>query len=158
MRHTLPGMVLMLLVTAGASGSPLLQQRSKRSETPPVMRQDTIVVRAPAQGQWGEDVRLVEDLRIGVLEGEPAYMFGYVSDLAVGRDRSLYILDDTGIRQYDRQGRFVRQIGEQGQGPGEYGRIQGIEVLPDGRLTIWTSAIAASPSIAPRAPTPRVGP
>ena len=79
----------------------------------------------------------MEDLRIGVLEGEPAYMFGNVSDLAVGRDLSLYILDGTGIRQYDRQGRFVRQIGGRGQGPGEYGSIQGIEVLPDGRLAIW---------------------
>ena len=103
------------------------------------MRQDTIVVRAPAQGQGGEDVRLVEDLRIGVLEGEPVYMFGYVSDLAVGRDGSIYVVEGTGpeIRQYDRQGRFVRQIGEQGQGPGEYGGIQGIEILPDGRLAIW---------------------
>lgn len=129
--------IVLMLPTAGATGLPLLQQRSKCDEIPSVMRQDTIVVRAPAQGRWGEDVRLVEDLRIGVLEGEPAYMFGTVSDLAVGRDHSLYVLDGTGIRQYDRQGRFVRRIGGRGQGPGEYGRLQGIEALPDGRLAIW---------------------
>lgn len=129
--------IVLMLPAAGATGSPLLQGMSKRAEIPSVIRQDTVVVRAPAQGQWGEKVRLVEDLRIGVLEGEPAYLFGNVSDLAVGRDRSLYVLDGTGIRQYDRQGRFVRRIGGQGQGPGEYGRIQGIEVLPDERLAIW---------------------
>ena len=77
------------------------------------MEQDTIVVRAPAQGQWGEVVRLVEELRSGVLKGEPEYMFGRVSELAVGRDGSVYVTDGTGpeIRQYDTQGRFVRRIG-----------------------------------------------
>lgn len=139
MRPALLCIVVMFLALAGASGSPLLQRMVTNPVPSSTMRQDTIVVRAPAQGRWGTDVRLVEDLRIGVLEGEPEYMFGRVGDLAVGRDGSIYVVDRSvpEIRQYDAEGQFVRRIGAEGQGPGEYGLIEGIEVLPDGRLAIW---------------------
>ena len=43
-------------------------------------------------------------------------------DVRVGTDGSVFVLDwgDTCIRQFDAKGKFVRQIGRKGQGPGEY--------------------------------------
>ena len=88
-------------------------------------------------GAWGR-ADLVEDLRIGVLEGPDEYIFGRVGHLAVGADGSIYVADAQlgSIRQYDAAGHFVRTIGSQGQGPGEYSRILGMKMLHDGTLAV----------------------
>jgi len=40
------------------------------------------------------------------------------------------------IRKYDEFGTFVRNVGREGEGPGEYRTVGAMRVLPDGRLVI----------------------
>jgi hypothetical protein len=107
------------------------------SLTPPV--QDTLVVLSRGSGLWGNRLRLVEELRIGKLEGAQEYMFGDVAGIAVGRDGSIVVADGQGpiVRMYDAHGRFLRNLGRRGTGPGEYNEILGIQTLSDGRFATW---------------------
>jgi len=50
----------------------------------------------------------------------------------------VYIEDDSdmGIKVFDPQGKYLRTIGRKGNGPGEFGRIADMTILPDGRLLV----------------------
>jgi hypothetical protein len=65
---------------------------------------------------------LEEDLRIGVLEGEDEYMFGFLRSVQVDDDENIYVCDAEfiKIRVYDRNGRHLRSFGKEGEGPGEF--------------------------------------
>jgi 6-bladed beta-propeller len=51
---------------------------------------------------------------------------------------NVYIEDDSdmAIKVFDPRGKYVRTIGRQGSGPGEFARIGNLAVLPDGRLLV----------------------
>jgi len=105
-----------------------------------VIAQDTTVVTADNPPVWGEPVRLVEEVRIGMLEGPDEYMFGAVSYVTVRpSDGAIFVFDEQVpiLRRYDTSGEFVRNIGRDGEGPGEYRDILGMETLRDGRLAVW---------------------
>jgi hypothetical protein len=99
---------------------------------------DTLVVRANNPPVWGEGVELTEELRIGAVEGDEVYTFGAISGAAIGPDESVYIGDGQipAIRQYGKDGTWIRDIGRQGQGPGEYNLISGLKMLGDGHLSL----------------------
>lgn len=99
---------------------------------------DTVVVRTTGGSVWGPGAKLVEDLRIGRLEGPPEVTFGDVSRLAVADDGSIHVVDDQvpAVRVFDREGNHLRTLGGEGDGPGEYRRPNGIAVLPDGRVVV----------------------
>jgi hypothetical protein len=67
-------------------------------------------------------VEMVEDLRIGVRDGDERYQFfrafGFNVD-SLGRILVANLGTST-IRVFDHDGRFVREIGAQGNGPGEF--------------------------------------
>ena len=50
----------------------------------------------------------------------------------------IYIEDDSdmAIKVFDAQGNYLRAIGRKGSGPGEFGRIADMAILPDGRLLV----------------------
>lgn len=99
---------------------------------------DTVVVRTVAGSVWGDTARLVEELRIGSLDGEDAYVLGDPVALAVGNG-AVYVLDAQvpAVRAYDTEtGAHLYDIGREGGGPGEYGSPDGIAVLPDGRVLV----------------------
>src|SRR5687768_5222997 len=104
-----------------------------------VAAQQPEIIRSTAPAAWGNRLRLVEEVRIGKLDGSDEYLFGSIEGVAVGRDGMIHVADGQVpiIRSYDAQGRFVRNIGGKGQGPGEFGNIGGMKTLPDGRIVLW---------------------
>jgi hypothetical protein len=128
--------------------------------------QDTVVVRADNPPEWGMAPRLVEDLRIGALEGDEAYTFGEVRDVAVASDGTIWVADRQTrlIRRYSRDGQHLGSVGGPGEGPGEFGSINGLARLPDGRFVAWDAALVRFSLFSPdgrfekasRVPTPIV--
>jgi len=106
---------------------------------PAALAQQPQVVQSTTPPAWGESLRLVEELRIGKLDGAEEYLFGDIGAVAVGREGMIYVADEQVpiIRSYDAQGRFLRNIGRKGGGPGEYESIGGMRTLPNGRLALW---------------------
>ena len=123
---------LAVLATSTASPAQLL------SIKPLQVRNDTIVRTVQAPRHTGI-ATLVEEMSIGVADGDEAYMIGQVSDIALGRDGSLYVFDGQVpvVRHYDASGKFMGQVGRSGSGPGEYRSASGVATLPDGRLIVW---------------------
>lgn len=97
---------------------------------------DTVNVRTEAP-IWGNNVRLVQELTIGTLNGPEEYAFASIVGLTVGPDGSIYVLERNPpiVRQYTSSGRFVRTFGRQGQGPGEFAGPEAIAISKD-RLVI----------------------
>ncbi len=101
--------------------------------------QDTVVVRADNAPVWGEHPQLVEEVRIGMLDGPDEYLFGSIGAVAVGHDGTIFVYDGQVpvIRQYDPSGTYVQDVGRDGAGPGEYRVVLGMDVLRSGQLAIW---------------------
>lgn len=100
---------------------------------------DTIRVHTLSGQIWPADARLVSSVRIGVLDGAPEYQFGDIKAMAIGPDGRIYVLDGHGpvIRLYDPTGTYLRDVGREGEGPGEYKRPDsGLVMLPGGRLAL----------------------
>ena len=94
-----------------------------------------------------------EVYRVGVLDGESWEMFSSVGQVAFDAEGNLYIFDGTtgpmlsgGMRLmrsgevrvlvFDAAGRFAREFGSSGQGPGEFNQPMGFAVLPDGTVVV----------------------
>jgi len=70
---------------------------------------------------WGGTATLVEEASIGVEAGPDEYMFGSIAGV-YATDELIYVLDRQvpALRVYDLDGNFVRDLGSEGQGPGEF--------------------------------------
>jgi hypothetical protein len=81
---------------------------------------------------------LVEDLRIGAVDGGGPDMFGRIVGLEVGGDGRIYVLDAQAreLRIFDSGGVHRRTVGREGQGPGEFRSVYGMDWDPQGRLWI----------------------
>ncbi len=115
------------------------------SLTASAQRSDTVVIRATDPVHPGV-ATLVEELTLGNGSTAPEYLFTHAF-LFPGRDGSVFVVDvrdphnvgdfRSAVRQYDRNGTFVRAVGRIGQGPGEYtGRVTYVQQLPDGRILL----------------------
>ena len=67
----------------------------------------------------------IEDLTIGVREGDEDYMFGNLIFVNTDKDGNFYVTDwdRRTIRKYDPRGKHLLNIGRPGQGPGEFQNI-----------------------------------
>ena len=99
---------------------------------------DTVVVRTLSGSAWGNTASLEAEVSIGMLEGPDEYLIGNPRSIAVGAGGEIYVLDRQVpvIRMYDRDGAFIRNVGREGGGPGEYKSPGAITVLPDNRLIV----------------------
>lgn len=81
------------------------------------------VVANPAAGLWTEATAwsLKEELRIGVVIGDPMREFGFIAGLAVDDAGRIYVLDSMAreIRVFDPDGKFLSAFAQRGSGPGE---------------------------------------
>ena len=75
---------------------------------------------------------------IGAEEGESWEMFSGIRALAFDRADNLYVLDGQNFRVlvFDARGRFVRQFGKKGGGPGELQAPLALAVLADGNIAV----------------------
>ncbi len=84
-----------------------------------------------------EPQSLFPDLSIGVLEGDPNFVFGDVRGIEVGTDGAIYVLDFQAaeLRAFEPDGSFRRTVAREGGGPGEIRQANGLARAPDG--TFW---------------------
>lgn len=135
LRHSMP--LLTILTVAGCAG--------ERTGGPGIGWEaaidtvgDTIRVRTIAGSIRGGATRLEPEVTIGLLEGQEEYLIGEPQSIAADSKGVIYLLDAHGpvVRAYGPDGVHIRNIGRDGEGPGEYSSPDGIAVLDDGRLLV----------------------
>lgn len=100
---------------------------------------DTIIVRTISGRVWESDKTLVSEVSIGVLDGDSEYQFGDLRAIAADADGRIYAYDAhvPVLRSYGPDGAWLRDIGREGEGPGEYKQPDsGLAILPDGRVAV----------------------
>jgi hypothetical protein len=83
-------------------------------------------------------LELQEELTIGTAEGDEPYMFVRLRGLAVDDQGDIYALDQRKARVdvFSSDGRHLRSIGRQGQGPGEFQAPFAVALTPAGELLV----------------------
>ncbi len=96
-----------------------------------------VVVKNPKEPLFSNEVvTLEEELSIGE-EGGGDYLFSQIRYLEVDEDENIYVADtkEMQVKVFDKEGQFIRAIGNAGQGPGEIGRIYGMQIInPEGEV------------------------
>jgi len=89
---------------------------------------------------WGGTATLVEEASIGVESGADEYMFGMINAIYV-TDERIYVVDGQvpALRVFDHDGNFIRNLGREGQGPGEFTSPSLVAADADGRLFLFDS-------------------
>lgn len=97
------------------------------------------VVKNPKNPMYGNDVfSAVEDLTIGVVEGDENYMFSQIGNFVVDENENIYVADskETHVKVFDKNGKFLRVFGKTGQGPGEIGGISSIQITSKNEILV----------------------
>ena len=97
------------------------------------------VVKNPKEPMYAEDIFVLEEeLSIGDVEGKQEQMFKNIFDIAVDENENIYILDlnQRQVRVFDRKGKYLRNIGKLGQGPGEFQYPGQIIITPNREFVI----------------------
>lgn len=94
-----------------------------------------------------ERIELAEDLVLGADEGEPNQAFYGPRDVAIDKNGHIWVLEGGNhrIQEFDADGKFVRSVGREGQGPGELDQPSYLIAMGDRiicetsrtRLSIW---------------------
>lgn len=83
------------------------------------------VVRNPDAGAWStsEAWTLEEELRIGVIDGDPEYLFGRIGSVDADSRGRVFVLDASAqhVKVYSSDGQYELTVGGPGNGPGELG-------------------------------------
>ena len=95
------------------------------------------VVRLPAQDR-PVGGRITTVFAVGKMEGQSWEMLNNAEQAVFDRADNLYVLDRGNARVlvFDRAGRFVRQLGHKGGGPGEFEVPIALAVLQDGGIAV----------------------
>ncbi|HEX6308813.1 MAG TPA: 6-bladed beta-propeller [Longimicrobiales bacterium] len=101
----------------------------------PAAAQQTVLL--PAKDVALRD-RAADVYTVGTVEGRDWEMFSDIRALGFDRSDNLYVLDGQNFRVvvFDVRGRFVRQFGKQGGGPGEFQAPLSLDVAPDGTIVV----------------------
>ena len=75
----------------------------------------------PLSKNSGREAELIELMKIRDVGSDFYFMFP--RNLKVAPDKSVFIVDKEQLLQFDRSGKFVRNLFKRGQGPGEMGHI-----------------------------------
>lgn len=127
---------LLLLPAAGCDGA----DGARWAGSVDTLSSGRVVVSNPEAPLWteGREWRLVEEMRIGVVDRAGPDLFGQVRSLAVdGADR-IYVLESQAqeVRVFGPEGEHVRTFGRPGAGPGELSEPAMAEFGPGGELWV----------------------
>jgi hypothetical protein len=92
----------------------------------------------------------IAELTLGLTIGDdpaaaPEDQFAEIASIYLADDLTLWVADGTTVgfgsgspvvRMFDAEGTFVRLVGREGDGPGEFRRPYGFALLPDGRIAM----------------------
>lgn len=81
-----------------------------------------LLLTAPVEGQRPDTLLARPYAQIGSIDGAEEYLFGDITAVAEDSRRRIYVADRIGstVRVYAPDGRFLTQLGREGDGPGEY--------------------------------------
>lgn len=128
-----PGVFFLLGVLAAASAADAQSWRG--TET---IREGVTYVANPAQPLTKQETVSPELLwKAGGDEAEE-YFFGVISGITIDDDGTAYMLDRqlNEILVFSRDGEYLRSIGREGEGPGEFRRPGGIFMTTDGNIAV----------------------
>jgi hypothetical protein len=140
-RSPLPHLVLLSVVALSLPAC----ERSEAAISSAVV--DTLAngavrVRNTAEGAWAASGappwRLVEELRIGRVDGEGADVFGRIRNVFPDASGRIWVMD-SGARElhlFDADGAFLRTVGRSGDGPGEISSNSCAYAGPDGEIWV----------------------
>lgn len=134
-RHPRLALAAVLLVPLQGCGGPPEETRTAWAGAVDTAA-GVVRVRNPDRPVCPVVAETVPDLSIGVTHGDPDYELVRVWDVEAGEDGTIYVAD-AGRKQimvYDSAGRFVRAIGREGDGPGEFRHLAQLG-WNEGRLT-----------------------
>jgi hypothetical protein len=97
------------------------------------------IVKNPKEPIFYDTVlELVDDLTLEGSEEDQEQMFQNINTLDVDEEGNMYILDEQAgnIKVFDSDGRFVKNIGRKGQGPGEFGLPISLMLTPDHNIVV----------------------
>jgi hypothetical protein len=116
--------LILVIAVCFDAGLQLAAQAKKSAWKGTITTEDGIkIVKNPSEPLYGEFIfDLKEELRLG---GDPAREASYFpkgASLTIDAAGNLYVTDrgNNRVQMFDKTGAFVRTIGRQGQGPGEY--------------------------------------
>lgn len=95
----------------------------------------------------GYTLKLTEDLRFGSDDGEDEYLWpGSTVTLQANSKGHMFVMDPLAKRilEFDPKGKFVKQIGGPGEGPGEFTFISQFQVFPDDTIMTFGRSGAQS--------------
>ena len=95
------------------------------------------IVDLPGEDRWLA-VEYEEVYRLGSVAGADWEQFGDIRGLVFDGAGNLYVFDDQAQLVYvvDSGGRLVRELGGEGDGPGEFAEAVELAVMPDGRAIV----------------------
>lgn len=104
-------------------------------------------VQNPEKGLWDskEDahITLIEDLKIGEMDGPVEFLFVYLTDVAVNSKGDIYVADLklNEIRKFNKDGEYLMTLGRPGQGPGEFQYLRKLSINSEDDLIVFDGGI-----------------
>jgi hypothetical protein len=141
------GFAILLLLASVVCGGKKAEWQGKITE-----KEGVVIVSNPKKPLYeNAGINIVQDLKIGVPEGDQEYLFTEITDLAVDDDGNIYAIDLKGdnVRVFDRNGHFLRTVGRPGQGPGEFSGAGNLHVSSNGEIMVTSEGSRSIKYFAP---------
>jgi len=131
------GTPLILALSTGFRVLPSDTLHAQTRDSAGVMIVENTQARWPDGGGWhvsGEPV-----VSIGTVNGPEQYTFYRVTGSVILRDGRILVANSgtRELRVYDRSGAFLRSVGGEGGGPGEFGRLTFLRRVTDDTVMVW---------------------
>jgi sugar lactone lactonase YvrE len=134
------GIVVALVIALSVSGCASEAPARGWAGTADTLSSGQVSVYNPLGSLWstGDEWVLREEVRVGTLDGMGPDMFGAITDFEVDAYGRVWLFEGQAqeLRVFDSDGRHIRTVGRQGEGPGEFTQVIGTTWGPDGHLWI----------------------